>query len=474
MGRLALRDPVPACLALLCLVSACAGPGGAPDASGVAASTELVLPGRDVQLRWDAEGALHLAYVGVESGGKADGPRIFYARVEDARGDGEGAFGEPPGAPSFGPVALSPPGVEVSAHGEVPPALEVLPDGTLVVAYPVSLPGKFKGEIRLQRSTDGGRTWSEARLLHDDGRGDGHRGGRGDDGGGDPGSHSFLSSTVNAAGEAVFAWLDNRDGEQGLRAARSADGRAVTANLTVDPVTCQCCATELLAGAGDELFLAYRDLAGDGARDVELASSPNGGAGFLEPVPVSADGWKVEACPHTGPRLALDRQGALWVAWFTGAEPGVWVASARDPSPRDAVRGAGPIFGPRQAVARMGGEVRSVAHPELAVLPDGRRLVLWEEGRKGEDGRLTRTLRARLSAGPETAAPWGEPSTLARDAVYPRVEVGPGDRAALAFTRLRTLTPGKDAVEGGTGGSRTASEVVVWDLPKLLDALAAG
>lgn len=414
----------------------------APRQADLRPPLEVTLPGRDVRMRWDPSGALHLAYV--EDGETADGPR---ARIRYARWDGESAVE---------PIWVSPPQLDVSAHGEVPPTLERLPDGTLVIAYTVSLPGRWKGEIRLQRSTDGGATWSEPRLLHDDVG---------------VGSHSFLASAISPDGHAAFAWLDNRDGRPGLRAATTANGSEISPNTTVDGVTCECCATELLAGADGTIHLAYRDMTdpeepGESRRDIYLTRSIDGGNSYQPSRPVSVDGWQVNACPHTGPRLAEEPGGRLWAAWFTGAEPGIWAAASTD---------GGKTFAPRQPIARMGGAVRLVAHPEIAVLPDGRRVVLWEEGRKAGD-RVERMLRARLSEG-SGSREWGE----ARDVpggdggTFPRVAVSPDGRAALAFSR-RVSAPSENGHHeghgeshasnghGGAGHGAGSSEIVVMDI----------
>lgn len=363
-----------------------------------APETELELPGRDPKLRWDSAGRLHVVYV--EEG---EPPRVRYARVD-------------PGAESVEPVTVSPAELQVNAHGEVPPTLEILPGGTLVVAYTVALPGKFQGEIRVQRSTDDGRTWSEPKLLHDDGGGNG--------------SHSFLTSTVNARGEVVFAWLDNRTGAQGLRTAVSADGDAVSPNRTVDAVTCQCCATELLRARDGKIHLAYRDMSEGNVRDVFATRSADHGLTFTPSVPVSEDGWTLEACPHSGPRLTEDSEGRLWVVWFTGAEPGVYAAVSTD---------GGRTFSPRQALEEMAGRVRTVAHPEIGRLPDGRLLAIWEETRagEGEDGEADRGLTGRFHDG----AGWGERVRLSDgEALYPRLAVH-GDQAVLAFTRYVEGSP---------------------------------
>jgi hypothetical protein len=64
----------------------------------------------------------------------------------------------------------------------------------------------------------------------------------------------------------------------------------------------------------------YEDGAGAAIRDLAVARSTDGGATFSAPAPVHADGWRLDGCPHAGPALAVDGAGRLHAAWFTGAE----------------------------------------------------------------------------------------------------------------------------------------------------------
>lgn len=194
--------------------------------------------GRDPTLRWDEAGGLDVVYVEDRQKGAA----VVYRRL---------------GSGQAGPFTVSPPQLEIKARKETPPTLERLPDGSLLVAYPVALPGMWKGEILTQRSADGGRTWGAPVRLHP--RRDG--------------SHSLVSSTATPSG-AVFAWLDNRSGRMGLQSAFTSDGRKFTETASsLDPETCQCCGTALLAGAGGELWLAYRDLEAGDLRDFKVLRS---------------------------------------------------------------------------------------------------------------------------------------------------------------------------------------------------------
>jgi len=356
-------------LALLALL----GCGGEPP------SLRTSFAGRDPVLRWDRNGALHVVYVE----DRPEGAAVVYRRL---------------GSSPAGPFPVSPSELKVAAHGEANPALEALPDGGLVVAYPVSLPGKWKGEIRVQRSDDGGRTWGPARLLHEP----------------RDGSYSYLSSTLTPAG-VIFAWLDDRSGHMGLQTAATPDGRTFPAARTPDPRTCECCGTALLAGRQGDLWLAYRALGEGNVRDIRVLRAGSAEEPFGNGVILSADRWAVDGCPHTGARLAEDQEGKLWGAWFTagGAEgPGVYATSSSD---------RGGSFAARSPVA-LGAAMK---HPEIGALPDGRIAVLYEEAL----GSHPILFRVRDPG----SGVWSEPKAGSPQGAYPRLATD-SRKAAVAFT----------------------------------------
>jgi hypothetical protein len=359
-------------LASLIAMTGCGAGSDAVASRGPRAS----FPGRDPSLRIEVDGTLHATYVVDEQPG---GPAVFYRRL---------------GPRPFEPVRVSPAGLSVKAHGETPPALEILPGSTLVVAYPVALPGKWKSEIRLQRSADGGAQWSAPELLHAE----------------RIGSHSYLSSAVTPAGEPVFAWLDDSTGRQGLHARRGA-----APPVTLDPVACECCGTALLAGSRGEVWLAYRD-ADDDVRDFRVLRAD--GHGFDSGRPLSVDGWKIQGCPHTGARLAQAENGTLWATWFTAGDgqAGIYAASSAD---------GGATFASRTLIAAAG-PGRMVRHPELGTLPDGGLVVLYEAEKDGKQALMAQVGEPRTGV-------WEPPRQVAPGGSYPRW-VRRGSATALAFT----------------------------------------
>ena len=361
------------------------GRGDSPPAATGGSAVLASFPGHDPRLLWDRSG--HLQAVYVES--RPDGAdAVVYQRL---------------GAK---PVTVSPPGLAVAADREAPPTLDQLPDGTLVTAYSVKLPGKWQSEIRVQRSADGGASWEEPRLLHAP----------------EDGAHALLSSATSKSGAVVFAWLSKGEGSMGVRTASTRDGRAFTATQTVDAQTCQCCGTELLAGREGKMWLAYRDLEPDDVRDFRVLTAASDPPVFQGGAKLSDDRWHIRGCPETGARLAEAPDGALWAAWFTGGgESGVYVTSSRD---------GGASFAPRTFLTSAD---HLGKHPEIGALPDGRIAVLYETSGESE----TRSIQARIRG---LDGVWSEPRTLVRGGVYPRFALS-GDRGALAFSCPSEKTP---------------------------------
>jgi hypothetical protein len=130
--------------------------------------------------------------------------------------DGGRTWGDPVTVP-LGKAGLHPPhrGAEpqIAAHGA----------HVLVLWTEPGTSSFGSGPLGTAISDDGGRTWTAG-------------GNPADDGG--TGGHGYADVTADAAGRFHAVWLDSRDGGQGLRAARSSDGRTWSRNATLDARTC--------------------------------------------------------------------------------------------------------------------------------------------------------------------------------------------------------------------------------------------
>jgi hypothetical protein len=236
----------------------------------------------------------------------------------------------------------------VSSFSESPPVAAFGPSGQLVVAWASARDSSHGADDVVARASgDGGATFEPERFLDDD-----H---------GLPGGstyHGFLALDVTPQGRAIATWIDGRNAALALgemepaiaqiwSAASDDGGRTWKPNVLVASSVCPCCRPALRASGSGLVAVAYRGVR-DTLRDPRLALSRDGGATFGSDTLLSADGWKLDACPVAGPSLTLVRDGGM-VAWYTGAGAAVghgavyvapWRAGAGATEPRRALADA--------------------------------------------------------------------------------------------------------------------------------------
>ena len=78
--------------------------------------------------------------------------------------------------------------------------------------------------------------------------------------------------------------------------------------------TCECCATSMAVTAKGHVYIAFRTNINN-RRDIFLAKSLDGGNTFSTAIPVASEQWIINACPVTGPSLALDPEETAHVVW---------------------------------------------------------------------------------------------------------------------------------------------------------------
>lgn len=272
------------------------------------------------------------------------------------------AKSETPGGPLGTPVAVNQPG-ENPYHRQETPALIVRGQDVFVtwsMAHPKMTPDKpFSGELRLSRSSDGGRSFGPSTLVNDDNQ---------------VIQHTFDALQVAPDGVLHFAWIDGREGKKdpGTFVARSTDsGRTITKNFKVDDNTCVCCRTSIATSDDGVVYVAWRKIFDGNVRETVVSRSTDGGQTFSQPIVVGNDRWVYQACPHRPASLGVDRLGRLYVVWYTeGADetPAIYMAYSDD---------QGQTFSQKKQLNRSKGTFPD--HPQMAVDLQGRVIVVWEE-----------------------------------------------------------------------------------------------
>ena len=257
------------------------------------------------------------------------------------------------------PVAVNAVPEAVSADGENRPKIAIAPDGAVLVSWTRPLGKPYSGEIRFARADDG-KSFEKPITVHRDRQEITHR---------------FETMIVDGAGRIHVAWIDKRDLETARTAKKGYRGAALYTAVSDDggrsfrpegkiaDHSCECCR---IAAANDvdgaPLFL-WRHVFEPNERDHMIAKVSRDGAP-VELRRATFDRWKIDACPHHGPSLAVAADGTRHAVWF------------------DQVDGEGRVFHGRLADGRVEGQ-RAVggeraAHADIALA--GKRLVIvWKE-----------------------------------------------------------------------------------------------
>lgn len=281
---------------------------------------------------------------------KESGTYILKYAVYDVEKEG---FGRPVSIPPSAGTRTSPESMNKVAFKA---------DGTVVAVFGKRFEDEknpFAGGILYSMSEDEGKSWSEPRYLHSDTSR--HYG-------------SFFDLAALPGGEIGAVWLDSRYGKADTGSAlffsRTEKNQGFTGERLVHKNTCECCRTDLLCDQAGVLHLAWRsilyppDRPGKQVRDMLYAYSMDTGKTFSPPRRLSKDNWEIEGCPHTGPSLAVNKQG-VHAVWFTaGGRPGIY--HTHSPAP-------GKAFQERTLLSQSG------RHPQQVTLPGGTRALALEE-----------------------------------------------------------------------------------------------
>lgn len=226
------------------------------------------------------------------------------AHVLVQRSDDQGATWLPP-------MRVTSKAEPVSADGENRPKLAFGSRGELYVSW-TSPSEKFTGDIRFTRSLDGGKTWSDTAVVHRDRQLITHR---------------FESMLVDRTGRIWMTWIDKRDLSIAKAANQEYSGAAIyyaysddrgsswRGDFKLADHTCECCRIALTLDAKGRAVAMWRHVFPPNERDHAFAVlEPDGKDVTVERV--TFDRWKIDACPHHGPSLAISDDGTRHAVWF--------------------------------------------------------------------------------------------------------------------------------------------------------------
>jgi hypothetical protein len=295
-------------------------------------------------------------------------------------------------------------------------------DGRLAIAWCEHHGGdELAADLVVRASGDGGTSWEAPATVNDD------------SGEGNPVYHGFPTLAFLPDGTLFAAWMDQRD----ARHAHQADDESSTAplfyalsddggqswsdNRVLTDRACPCCRAEALADAEGRIAVAYR-AGGNDLRDPALAISSDRGRSFAVDTVLSADGWKLGACPAVGSAITWNRAGGGSYVWYTEVGgPTIYVAPWKI--------GAG-LAGVKRALRD---SLHDATHPHVAAL-GGATLVEVEARPLADTTRTVIAVRAMDVDG--TMTPW---TFLGADASAGWL-TGVSEHAALACWSERSGT----------------------------------
>ena len=78
--------------------------------------------------------------------------------------------------------------------------------------------------------------------------------------------------------------------------------------------TCECCGLKIVSSPEGHLFIAFRSNINN-IRDIWLARSLDKGMTFEPSLKLSSGDWTINACPVSGPNIALDAAEGAHIVW---------------------------------------------------------------------------------------------------------------------------------------------------------------
>jgi hypothetical protein len=213
------------------------------------------------------------------------------------------------------PVLVNAKPEKVAAENESRPKIKVDAKGNIYLTWVLTLDKKRSTYVRFSRSTDGGKHFSPPVTVNDDLQIIRHR---------------FDSLAVGKNGEIFVAWLDARDTEAAKKAGKDVKGLSLyyststdggnhfAANKSITDHVCECCRLDTAIAPDNTPVIVWRHIFDGSIRDHALVKFKD----WQTPDTIqrlSHEDWKIDACPHHGPAVAIADSGIYHAVWFSNA-----------------------------------------------------------------------------------------------------------------------------------------------------------
>ncbi len=320
-----------------------------PSDSGAQMEVPITRPGAITScpyLTKDNRGNLVLSWIQQDSS-SAEGVMYYAVSTDNGR--------------HFGRPMVIPATRGVHPHGENMPKMIFKKDGEIMAVFDVSAPSpgnEYTARMYYTHSDDGGKTWSPAAAVVTD-----------------PGSFDqrYFDLALLPDGNVGIIWLNNSEPQGSTLYYAVTDGEhGFSPGKIIGRHTCQCCRTDLLVDKKGDIHVAYRDIIQDSIRDMFYSVSTDTGKTFSKATRISPDNWVINACPHSGPDMAVNRSGLHFVWYTMGGGSGIYYCHSSD---------NGKTFSARESVS----DNPSAKHDQIVALPDGKLVIVWDESVKNGD-----------------------------------------------------------------------------------------
>jgi hypothetical protein len=284
---------------------------------------------------------------------------------------------------------------KIAAKGEARPKIAIGPQGNLYLTWTEGLSKPFTGYIWFARSLDGGKTFEQPKIVHQD---------RAEI------THRFDALHVSPDGRITVTWVDKRDLESAKKAGKPYTGAAIyyavstndgaifQAEKKLADNSCECCRIAMTTKPNGTVVAMWRHVFEGGERDHMIAEIPN--ADEKANLHRATFGhWKIDGCPHHGGALASGGEGADWwgyhMAYFDGKDenPGLYYSR---------MDGEAWVTSPAK---QFGDNSKQASHP--ALLSIGEKVWLaWQETHAGN---VKKVMSMSSADGGKT---WSDATTL--------------------------------------------------------------